>query len=67
MEDGLKANIEKTEENIEAYTVNDISHYILSNTDVQNATWLTGSTLCITNGALSEEEIKTMIDSIYER
>jgi hypothetical protein len=67
VEDALKANVEKTEENVEAYTVNNIPHYILSNTQNQKATWLNNSTLAIISGDLSEEEIKTMIDSIYER
>lgn len=66
-EDALKADVEKTEKNVEAYTIEGISHYILSNTQNQKVTWLNNSTLAIISGDLSEEEIKTMIDSIYER
>lgn len=67
VEDASKADIEKNEDNVEAYTVDGIPHYILSNTENKKVTWLNNSTLSIISGDLSEEELKIMINSIYER
>lgn len=67
VEDATAATIEKAENPVESYTVKNIPHYIFTNIDVQSAVWLNNTTLCLISGDLSEEEIKAMIDSIYER
>ena len=67
VEDAAKADTEKDDKDVELYTVNDITHYIMGNMETSTATWINNTTVCVINGDLSEEEIKTMIDSIYER
>lgn len=67
VEDATAATIEKAGNPVESYTVKNIPHYIFTNMDVQSAVWLNNTTLCLISGDLSEEEIKAMIDSIYER
>lgn len=66
-EDAAKADVEKDDESVELYTVEDITHYIFSNVEVTKVTWINNSTVCSLSGTLSTEEIKFMIDSIYER
>lgn len=66
-ENATKADTEKDGKDVELYTVNDISHYILNNVETPTVTWINNTTVCMINGDLSEEDIKTMIDSIYER
>lgn len=50
----------------EEYYVNGIPHYIMGNMDRNVAVWRNGTTECEISGFLSVDEIKQMIDSIYE-
>ena len=43
-----------------------ICHYIAKNIDTYIAVWLNGNVECFIQGNLSEDDIKMMIDSIYE-
>ena len=65
IEDASNVIIEKSDEPVEVYVVNDIPHYIFSNLDIRNASWINNTVHCLISGDVSEEEIKTMIDSIY--
>ena len=67
VEDADKADLEKDGEDVEVYTAENITHYIFSNMEVTKATWMNNTAMCSISGALSREEIKAMIDSIYER
>lgn len=51
---------------IVTYCKNDIEHYIMGNEGILTAAWLTDKLECNIAGEISEEEIETMIDSIYE-
>ncbi len=58
--------IEKDEEYVTTYVKNDIKYYIINNSGVLVSTWFTGNLECFIGGEVSETEMKTMIDSIYE-
>lgn len=57
---------EKNDGPPEEYYVNGIPHYIMGNMDRNVAVWRNGTTECSISGFLSVDEIKQMIDSIYE-
>lgn len=52
---------------IEEYKVNNIIHYISKNNDKLWVAWYNSHLECSLQGELSIDEIKAMIDSIYER
>lgn len=58
--------IEKDEGNVVIYVKNDIEHYIMSNNGLLVTAWFTGNLECGICGMVSEAEMETMIDSIYE-
>ncbi len=58
---------EKDETEVILYKRNGITHYIMSNSAQYSAVWLSGSYECTIYGTVSEEELKRIIDSIYER
>lgn len=58
--------IEKDEGDVTIYVKNDIEHYIMSNNSLLVSAWFTGNLECFIGGEISETEMKTMIDSIYE-
>ncbi|MCI7472141.1 MAG: DUF4367 domain-containing protein [Clostridiales bacterium] len=59
------STFEKDSSSVITYTKNGIVHYIMSNVDVQVVAWVNGTCECSILGPLSEEEMMTMIDSIY--
>jgi len=58
---------EKDENPIEVYPRNGIDHYIMTNNGITSVVWTTKNYECIIAGDISVEEVKQMIDSIYER
>ena len=58
--------IEKDEEYITIHVKNGIKHYVMNNSGVLVSTWFTDNLECFIAGEVSETEMKTMIDSIYE-
>jgi len=58
---------EKDENAIEVYPHNGIDHYIMTNISKTNAVWATKNYECIISGDITVDEVKQMIDSIYER
>lgn len=58
--------IEKDAGDVDSYVRNDIEHYIMNNNGLLVSTWFTGNLECFIGGEVSEMEMKTMIDSIYE-
>lgn len=58
--------IEKDAGDVDSYVRNDIEHYIMNNNGLLVSTWFTGNLECFIGGEVSETEMKTMIDSIYE-
>lgn len=58
--------IEKDAGDVDSYVRNDIEHYIMNNNGLLVSTWFTGNLECFIGGEVSEAEMKTMIDSIYE-
>lgn len=57
---------EKDSENITKYESNDVTHYILSNNASYVATWANDTLVCSILGDITVDELKQMIDSIYE-
>lgn len=57
---------EKTED-VTVYTTHGIDYYIMENLGQMQAIWINGSNECSITGDLTETELETMIDSIYER
>lgn len=57
---------EKNEGPVEAYYVNRVPHYIMGNMDKHIVVWKNGNTENFIQGDLTVEELKLMIDSIYE-
>lgn len=60
------SSIEIEDSNEETYMVKEISHYILTDLGRQKVTWQNGELECRMFGNVSEEEMKEMINSIYE-
>ncbi len=58
---------EKDETLVEEYKVNDITHYICENNGNLSALWYNGVFECSLRADLAIDEIKNMINSIYER
>lgn len=57
---------EKNNGPVEKYYSHNICHYIAKNIDTYIAVWFNGNVECFIQGSLSENDIKMMIDSIYE-
>ena len=51
---------------VSPYLKNDIEHFIMRNNKSVIATWFVDNLECTITGGVSENELKTMIDSIYE-
>jgi len=58
---------EKDESEVVLYPHNGIDHYIMTNNGKTNAVWSTGNFECSIVGDVTVDEVKQMIDSIYER
>ena len=57
---------EKDDSQVTVYTAGGIDHYIMENNDVLTATWFADNLECSIMGEISELEMETMINSIYE-
>lgn len=64
--DGHPTQLEKSEETPEIYTVHDVDYYIFKNQDRLVAAWLQEGYECNISGYVTLEEMKKMIDSIWE-
>lgn len=53
-------------DDVTTYTVNGMDHDIVYNYEKNTAAWTNENVECMIQGALSVEELETMIDSIYE-
>ncbi len=51
---------------VSPYLKNDIEHFIMRNNKSITATWFVDNLECTISGRVSEDELKAMIDSIYE-
>lgn len=61
-----KASIyEKDTNNVEVFQVNGIDHYIMNNNDQITAVWFVDELECSITGDVSQDDLKTMIKSIY--
>lgn len=61
---GKADQLEKSDDLLEIYVVNDIEYYLFSNNTKLQATWIVGEFECFIIGSITVEEIKAMIDSI---
>lgn len=66
-EDIENVTLEKDSSLVVQYKYGGIVHYLMSNNGEMTATWFNRNFMCLISGGLSEEELKHMIDSIYER
>jgi hypothetical protein len=66
MEDISSVTFEKDGEDVEKYVKDGIDYYIMSNLDSKRVTWINNRLLCSISGNLSVNELKEMVDSIYE-
>ena len=66
-EDAENATFEKDNASVVFYERSEITHYIMSNNDQMTAAWTNQNLMCSISGDLSEDELKDMINSIYER
>ncbi len=57
---------EKDDSQVTVYTAGGIDHYFMQNEGVLSATWFVGNLECKISGDVSESEMETMINSIYE-
>ena len=57
--------LEKENINVDSHFVKGIEHRLISDLGRQKATWRNGDFECKITGDLSEQELKTIIDSIY--
>ncbi|MEA4955804.1 hypothetical protein SDC9_51423 [bioreactor metagenome] len=57
---------EKDATDVTLYERGSITHYIMSNNAHLTATWVNGKILCSISGDLHEDELKQMINSIYD-
>ena len=63
----VRAEYQKDDEQQEVYFYNDIEHYVMTNMGSYRAVWTNGLCEVGISGLESKEELKKMIDSIYER
>lgn len=58
---------EKDDLTVSTYKSGGVTHYLMSNEGQLKAAWANQNMVCSISGDLSEDELKEMIDSIYER
>ena len=66
IEDTDSGTFEKDNSSVIVYERNGINHYLMTNNGQIRAVWINQSIMCSISGDLSEDELKRMIDSIYE-
>lgn len=64
--EGSEALIQKDDDPIQTYTQGGITHYLMTNGTSRVATWVNGDITGFIAATISEEEMKHIIDSIYE-
>lgn len=57
---------QKDANQLETYNVNGISHYIMKNNETHSVAWTNGNIEGHIQGLLSVDDLKKMVDSIYE-
>lgn len=58
--------IQKDFEDVQTYTKGGIIHYLMVDGTLRKATWINGDITCFISGHFSEQEMKQIINSIYE-
>jgi anti-sigma factor RsiW len=66
-EDASSEAFEKSDSTVLKYESGGVTHYLMSNNGQMKAAWTDQNMVCSISGDLSEDELKKMIDSIYER
>ena len=66
LERNIRNAVTSNEEVPDMDKTQNICHYIAKNIDTYIAVWFNGNVECFIQGSLSEDDIKMMIDSIYE-
>lgn len=56
--------IEKNDDLMKVYVVDDVEYYIFSNTETLQVAWCNGEFECVISGKITLEEMKAMIESI---
>lgn len=60
-------SFEKDGSDMEAFDVQGIEHYIMSNLEDERIVWINGENECSITASMSRNEMKKMVQSIYER
>ena len=60
------SDVEKNSTDVEEYSSHGISHYILEDVAASKAVWQNAEWECRITGSISHEELREMIDSIYQ-
>lgn len=58
------SKVEKSDDLLEVYVIDDVEYYIFSNTETLQAAWSIGEFECVIIGKITLEEMKAMINSI---
>ena len=58
---------EKDDLTVSTYKSGGVTHYLMTNEGQMKAAWTNQNMVCSISGDLSEDELKKMLDSIYER
>lgn len=60
------STLEQESSNMEAYSIGGLKHYLLSDLNRQKAFWQNGEFECQVFGTVTRQEMKDIVDSIYE-
>lgn len=60
------STLEQESSNVEAYSIGGLKHYLLSDLNRQKAFWQNGEFECQVFGTVTRQEMKDIVDSIYE-
>ncbi|WP_033165317.1 DUF4367 domain-containing protein [Clostridium sp. KNHs205] len=63
----VRSIYEKDDNEVTVYSVNDIEHYIMTNLEITNVVWTSGTYEGSISGKFTLEEAKKIVDSIYKK
>ncbi|MDN0033703.1 DUF4367 domain-containing protein [Oscillibacter valericigenes] len=62
----VQTQVEKDAEQATLYYANGLEYYLISDKSFEKATWINGQLECLVYGSISQQELKEIINSIYE-
>lgn len=61
----ISAKVEKKETGVELFEAGEVSHFIVANKDSSSVTWTVDGVECLLNANIAQEDLYTIIKSIY--